>query len=404
MNYSYRAIGPDGKTEVGEMEAPSTNAVVQDLKKQGLIVTDVSEVKLGLIALLNKPVEFGTKLPQAELVSFTRELATLLDAGLTLSKSLSVLLTMTRNKATLKVVENLLRDIREGESLASALKNQDGLFPKFYVSMASAGEASGQLAQVMGKLSHYLERSNQVREKIKSSLVYPIVLLVMVVLAMALIITVVLPQFEPIFSQVDGELPWVTTAVMGLSRIVNENGTLLLALCVIVPVASYLAYQRPGIKAKFHERYIRLPLVGDLIKKSEFARFHRMVGTLVENGLPLVSAYLLSMEGVSNIHISKGVEAIFENLKEGSNMSREYLKTDLAPTLAVELTRVGEDTGRLGAMLLKSADIMEEEVKNLVDKFMALLVPVITIFMGIIIAGMIASVLLGIMSVNEIAF
>lgn len=404
MNYSYRAIAQDGKTTVGEMEAPNVDAVLRDLKKQGLIAVDVSEAKTDIFAVLNKPIYLGAKFPQKELLAFTRELSTLIEAGLTIAKSLSVLRTMTRNKNTNKIISNLLFSIREGESFQSALKKEDGIFPAFYISMVGSGEASGQLDKILIKLSHYLERSNEVSTKIKSAMIYPCVLLVMVLAAFFMIITLVLPQFEPIFSQVDGNLPWVTEKVMGLSRFVNGNGMAIMVSLIILILLSVIAVRNDQFKMLLHQKILNVPIMGDLIKKGEIAKLHRMVGTLIQNGTPLVSAYSISIEGVHNIHLSRGLRKIIERLKEGSNISSEYMKTDFIPVVAMELTRVGEDTGRLGEMLVRTADIMDEDVKRLVDTLMALLVPFLTIFMGLIIAGMIASVLLGILSVNEIAF
>jgi len=404
MQFSYRAVDQNGKNSIGEMSASNVDMVADRLKKQGLIALDISAARTGLIAVLNKPLFDGNAISSKILLGITRELATLVGAGLTLVKSLSVLCALSNDKKTKKLLARLLQDIREGESLQSALSVEKGQFPKYYISMIGAGEASGKLGNVLDKLSDYLQRSVDVREKTTSALVYPAILMVMVVVAMALIITVVLPQFEPIFAQSEGKLPLITEIVMGISRVVNQHSGLILIVIAITSLGGVAILRTERFRRKIDRKILSLFLIGEMIKKHEFGRFHRMLGTLLENGLPLVTAMTIAMDGISNHHITAGLRGIFTRLKEGASLSHEYHKVDFVPLLAVELTRVGEDTGRLSGMLIRTADIMDQEVQSLIDKFMALLVPVMTILMGFIIAGMIASVLLGIMSINEVAF
>ncbi len=402
--YNYQAIDSDGKTKSGEIVGDDIDTVVRKLSSRGLLATKVTAVGSGMLDFLNKPVSFGGVLTSKELVNLTRELSALLDAGLALSKALSTLQLMARNKKIKSIVSQILLHLKEGSNFADALKQQDKTFPKFYIIMVNVGETSGQLGPTLLKLSDYLVRSSEVREKIKSALIYPIILVVMVVLAMALILTVVLPQFEPIFEQSSAKLPFVTSVVMDLSRVVNEQGTLLFYVGVLMVCGSFLVFRSFQVRTLLSKYLLRVPIVGDLILKNEFSRFHRMLGTLVLNGLPLVSAISISSDGLNNRYVKCRIDVMQRRLKEGSNMSSEYQINAFIPLIATELTRVGEATGHLGEMLLRSANIMEEEVKTLVDRFMSLLVPVLTIVMGVIIAGMIASVLLGIMSVNEIAF
>jgi general secretion pathway protein F len=404
VNYSYRAIDAEGKIQTGELIAHTRDLGIEDLKKQGLIATEISEVKGGLIAALNKPIFEKRKLSNKELLSVTRELATLISAGLTLVKSLSILSSMNHDKKVKKILQKLIINIKEGESFASALRGKNSIFPKYYISMIEAGEASGKLASILQELSDYLSRSVEVENKIKSALTYPAILMVMVIVSMVIIVTVILPQFEPIFEQAEEKLPWITNAVMKFGKVMNESSGLIAVFLLCLTFGCMVAYKNHNVRGYFHKKILMIPILGSMIIKNEFTRFHRMLGTLISNGLPLVPSFTMAHDGVSNIYIHSGLMSVLGRLKEGSNLSSEYVKMKHIPMLVIELTKVGEDTGKLDEMLLRTSDILDIEVKQLVDRFMTILVPVMTIGMGLIIAGMIAAVLRGIMSMNEIAF
>ena len=311
---------------------------------------------------------------------------------------------MNHDKKVKKILQKLLSNIKEGESFAFALRNENSAFPKYYISMIEAGEASGKLAPILQELSDYLARSVEVENKIKSALTYPAILMVMVIVSMVIIVTVILPQFEPIFEQAEEKLPWITNAVMKFGKVMNESSGLIAVFLLCLTFGCMVAYRNQNVRGYFHKKILMIPLLGSMIVKNEFTRFHRMLGTLISNGLPLVPSFAMAHDGVNNIYIHSGLMNVLKRLKEGANLSSEYVKMDHIPMLVTELTKVGEDTGKLDKMLLRTADILDIEVKQLVDRFMVILVPVMTIGMGLIIAGMIAAVLLGIMSMNEIAF
>lgn len=402
--FSYKAMDAQGGTEVGEMEKADRDQVLDQLTRQGLIPIEVTAGAGGLMATLNKPLFQSGKLSTPQLLGMTREMATLVGAGLSLERSLMVLSSMASDKKVARALMALLTEVREGESLAGAMGKEEDAFPKFYISMINAGEASGTLDVVLDRLATYLARAVEIREKVRSALIYPALLMIMVVLTMVLIITLVLPQFEPIFDQVGDRLPWATAMVMSFGKFVNGNLMGVLLVVVAIGVAVVMAIRDPRGRRSLDRQLLRLPLIGGLIMKNEISRFHRMMGTLLQNGIPLTAAFAIAREGVGNRRIFTELGDILLRLKEGRDLSAEYRRVDFIPTLAKELTRVGEDTGRLDDMLLRTADILDEEVKNLVDRLMALLVPLLTIGMGLLIAGMIAAILLGIMSINEIAY
>ena len=402
--FTYKAMDAAGEMETGEMEGQSRDNILDQLTRQGLIPVDVISVQSGLMATLNKPLFQSGKLSSPQLLNITREMATLIGAGLSLERSLMVLSSMVSDKKISLTLRSLLTEVREGESLASAMTKEQEAFPKYYINMISAGEASGTLGVVLERLAGYLKRAVEIQEKIRSALIYPAILMVMVVLTMVLIITVILPQFEPIFDQVGDQLPWSTKMVMSFGKFVNSNGILCLLAILAVTVGVITLFKNQKTRQYIDEAMLKVPVLGSLIMKNEIARFHRMMATLLQNGIPLTLAFAISRDGISNRLMHSELGMILIRLKEGRDLSSEYLKVSFIPTLAKELTRVGEDTGQLDAMLMRTADILDEDVKNLVDRLMALMVPLLTIGMGLLIAGMIAAILLGIMSINEIAY
>jgi len=402
--FSYKAMDATGEMQAGEMEGQSRDNVLDQLSRQGLIPVDVMSVQPGLMAALNKPLFQSDRLSTHQLLNITREMATLVGAGLSLERSLMVLSSMASDKKIAATLKSLLTEVREGESLASAMGRVPGAFPKFYISMINAGEASGTLGVVLERLAGYLARVVEIQEKVRSALIYPALLMIMVVLTMVLIITVILPQFEPIFEQVDDRLPWATEMVMSFGKFVNSNGYLCLVFIMAMGGGIVALVKNQKTRNRLDKMVLKVPVLGTLVMKNEISRFHRMMATLLQNGIPLTSAFAISRDGISNRLMFTELGRILTRLKEGRDLSSEYLKLSFIPTLAKELTRVGEDTGQLDAMLMRTADILDEDVKNLVDRLMALLVPALTVGMGLLIAGMIASILLGIMSINEIAY
>ena len=404
MKFSYKALQSDGAAVLGELEAPDRNAAVDNLTRQGLIPVDVSRPRSGFFAALDKPVFAGDALTPRQLTVFTSELATLVGSGLSLERSLAVLLSLSPDKKTGNLTQRMLSDVREGQSLSGAMQKETDSFTDFYVSMVNSGEVGGNLASVFDVLSAYQTRALEIRERVRSALIYPAILLAMVAATMLLVITVILPQFEPMFAQAEDGLPLPTRITLAVGAFVNDHSLLLLVLVAALVLTGIAALRTESVKTKLHDYATRIPIIGTLVGKDAFSKFHRMLGTLLENGIPLTQAFRIATEGVSNRYIRSQLQAVMTGLQEGRSLSTGYAGMDVIPPLAMELTRVGESTGQLPAMLLKTAGILENDVRVLVERLMTMLVPFLTISMGLIIAGMIASVLLGIISVNEIVF
>ncbi len=404
MRFSYKALHQDGSSTLGELEAPDRSRVVDALSKQGLIAIDVFESRAGIAAALNKPVFTRQGLNARQLADITGELATLVESGLNIEKALSVLHSLAEEKMPQQVLGRLQGELREGKSLSDAMKSDSSSFSKFYVSMINSGEVAGNLAEILDSLSTYLTRRLEIHEKIRSALIYPSILLVMVAVTMVIVLTVILPQFEPMFAQAEAALPWPTRFTLSVGQLVNEHFAGFAIALAVALTALMGVLRTDAAKKRLAAFWLRVPILGNLIRKDVFSRFHRMMGTLLRSGIPLSAAFAVSLDGVANGHIHQKLKEVLKKVREGNSLSSEYATLSDVPRLAIELTRVGEDTGRLSEMMLKTASVLERDVNNLVDRLMTMLVPALTITMGVVIAAMIASVLLGIISVNEIAF
>ena len=404
MRFSYKALILDGGIEQGELEANDKNAAVDFLNSKGWIPVEVIPTQTGILAELNKPRSNSRNLTLRQLRDITGEIATLLEAGLTLERSLTVVTNMSTDKKVKAIFQQIITTLREGKSLSFAMTQQTQSFPEFYISMIKAGEAGGSLELVLLRLANYLEKSVEVGEKVKSALVYPALLIVMIVVTLALLVTMILPQFQPIFEQAGTQLPIATRLVMQAASFIDHHGiTLLISLISLVLIAAW-AVRLPMSQRVLHKQILRVPVLGKFSCQREFALLHRMSGILLKSGVPLVSALNVSRQILSNTLIADSVTGFISHLREGSSLSAEYSVNDFVPPVAAELTMVGESSGSLGDMLIKSADIMDDETQQLIDRMITILVPGLTILMGLLIAAIIGSVLVGIMSLNDIAY
>lgn len=404
--YRYRAVAGSGDTVEGEMEAPSQAAVVKRLQAEGHLPIRAEAVDEAgpsrASSLLHRDLFRRTKPSRQDIVLMTREIATLLRAGLSLERSLEILNDLAEGGPARRLIDALLQGIRGGASFADSLSAQDGAFPDHYVSMVRAGEAGGTLEVVLERLSDVMERAQATRESIRTALIYPAILIAMAAGAVAILLGVVVPRFRPLFEDAGAALPASTQVVVFLGDIVENYWWLLLiaALCLVALGRQLL---RDRARRLRWDRWVaRSPVIGDLVIKAEIARLTRTLGTLVANGVNLLPALQLARDAVGNTALAADLADAERSLKEGQTLTAPLMSSGIVPRLAVHLTRVGEETGELEAMFLRIADIYDEEVSRAVDRMLALLVPALTIFLGLIIAGIIGSILAAILSVYDL--
>ncbi|HEV7367821.1 type II secretion system F family protein [Arenibaculum sp.] len=402
--YRYKAVGNDGEIVEGEMEAADRALASDRLRGAGHYPIRVEEIAAGSRESLLHRDLFGARPVKARQIAvITRELATLLGAGLPLDRAFTVLRGVSETGQVEKLLTGIQEKVRGGSSLADAMAAQGSVFPRYYVSMVRAGEAGGALELTLARLADLLEKAYALRESVKSALVYPAILLVFAGLSVILLLTLVLPQFEPLFEDAGEALPWGTRLFMSLGDAVERYGLVALAVAAAVPMVLRRLLADPGRRLLRDRMLLSVPMLGSLIALAETARFTRTMGTLLSNGVPILTALSIVQETVANRSIAVTLGRAQASLKSGGGLAAPLGAAGTIPPLAVHLIRVGEETGALDTMLTKIADIYDQEVGRSVQRLLALLVPALTVILGLVVAGIISSILVAILSVNELA-
>jgi general secretion pathway protein F len=402
--FRYKALAGDGGTITGELDASSLPAAIEHLQALGHFPISTVEASAGrLRRLLDTDLARLRRPSVNELAIAIHELATLLDAGLPLDRSLEILVDLTPGKSLKPALERVLGRVRDGSGLADALGADARNFPSMAISLIRAGELSGGLENALLGLADYLGKAHALRETIKSALVYPIILLVTGGLSLTIVLTYVLPAFKPLFAEAGKALPISTQIVMAIGDVVTDYGWLM-GLSIVAAVLGFRrAMKRPELRRRRDAGLLRLPVLGGLITRIEAARFSRTLGTLLGNGVTLPAALAITSETLRNTAMAAAVAATAESVREGEGLADLLARARLFPSLALHLVRVGEETGKLEAMLLRQADIYDREVQRVIDRLLAALVPALTIGLGAAVATIIASILLAILKINELA-
>ncbi len=401
--YSYKAVNTAGETEEGVREAGDETQLIKALQSEGYIPIKVTSARAKSLFSLSSNNQ--NRLTQKEIGLFTSELATLLDSGLPLDKSLLVLMELTEdNERLTKLIAKVLEKVKSGSSLADALELQAGVFTKFYLNMIRAGEAGGGLGEVLSRLSEYLESSQELKDTVSTALIYPSILLGMSLVSVFIMLTFVVPQFSEMFASAGKALPVSTQIVVAAAEWLQSYWWVLLLL--IVGISSYMKYQLadPIRKKVWDGRFLKLPLFGQILLNKETANISRTLGTLLGNGVSIISALVIVRETVDNLVVAAAIADTEEQLKQGRHMSDMLLEKGLFPKMAMQMIKMGEETGRLEEMLLRVATIYDKQLRVAISRMLALLEPALIITLGLVIAGIIVSILLAILSVNDLAF
>jgi len=391
--YRYKALNARGEVLEAQMEAASEGEVVARLQEQGHLPVEARLASegggLGAFKLLVQPNPFGGE----RLVLFTQQLATLLGAGQPLDRALTILLELPDEDKARNTVADIREAVRGGAPLSTALERQHGTFSRLYINMVRAGEAGGSLHDTLQRLADYLERSRALRGRVINALIYPAILMVVVGLAMLFLLGYVVPQFSQMYDSLDVQLPWFTQLVLALGQFVAGWWLLLLA----VPAVSALWADRKRRDAAFRERFdvwiLQRKLVGPLIARLETARLARTLGTLLRNGVPLLGALGIARNVMNNRALAGDVENAADAVKNGRALSTSLGVGKRFPRLALQMMQVGEESGALDTMLLKTADTFEAQTAQAMDRMLAALVPAVTLVLAAVVGAVIIAVL-----------
>jgi len=405
--FQYKAVTPTGEVQEGVLEASSDKAAVSRLQEMGFIPIRAEEAGGAKVAGIKEegPGLFSKRqIRQQDIAVITRELATLLRAGLPLDRSFEIMINLAANPRIAELLNKIRNDVRGGAALSKALEAQRGTFSRFYINMIRAGEAGGSLPAVMLRLAEYMERAKALRDSITASLTYPAFLAVISVLAVAVLLGAVVPRFKPIFASAGAgkAIPLITQVVLFMGDAVRNYGW---AMLVFVAAVAFLAQRRlrdPEVRYRFDRWLVTAPVIGNLFSRVEMARFSRTLGTLLSNGVTLVGALNIVRETMNNAWLAEAVGNVARELKEGRGLGRPMMETGRFPMLAVHMIMVGEETGRLDDMLMQVAETYDREVEVAIRKALSLLQPVMIVLMAAVIGFIIIAILYAMLSVYDL--
>ena len=403
--YFYKAVSSSGEMLEGEMEAPSQSVAIEKLQSSGHIPISAEETSGAqkTSSLLSSLPKFGNGQTNANHISImTRELATLLHAGLPLDQALRTLEDVSTNPSVKSLVNDIYSRVQGGASLSDAMEAQGECFNRLYLNMIRAGEAGGALEVVLQRLSDYLERSAEMRSTVISALIYPIILFVIAMISVIALMIFVVPQFIPLFEDVGQALPFSTQMVFGAAELFQQFWWAF-PIVIVGGLWFFQTQIKDPIKhRKWHHFLLSIPLYGELIAKIEVSRFSRTLGTLLSNGVPLLTGVSIVKEVINNLVIAEVMASVTHNLEQGGRLADTLHKAQYFPQLAVQLIHVGEETGQLESMLLKIADIYDQETRTLIKRLLTLVEPVLILGLGGMIAVIIISILVAILGLNEL--
>lgn len=421
--FSYTAVDSSGQQKTGTVNAANAQDASAQIKAMGLFPTTVVEGNRGVtpvggaskLGSKNFTLFGAPKVKSKTLMIFTRQLATLIDAGLPLLRSLRTLLKQEKHLGLKAAMSNLADSVESGSTFSEALAQHPKIFNKLYVNMVKAGELGGVLETVLRRLAEFQEKSQKIRGKVISALVYPIVVLVIAVGILAFLLLFIVPKFEKIFADMlSGKpLPFLTQMVIDFSRFVQylcwppsvSPGALpipYLPLVILALVIAWKVFSSSAAGAIVLDRIkLRMPVFGDLLTKTAIARFSRTLGTLVSSGVPILQALSITKETAGNVVIADALGKVYEAVKEGESMVAPLEASGLFPPMVISMIQVGEETGQLPDMLTKVADVYEEEVDVAVAGLTSLLEPIMIVFLAVVVGTIVIALFLPLVEIIQ---
>lgn len=399
-SFHFRAVTPDGKLRTGTLTAETDKAVARELRNQGLVPVYVG---------VQPKKSFELKLPvfnagrRRDVLFFTQELSTLLNAGVPLDRALTITSELTEHANFRFIVLDILRVLKGGRSLADSLATHPEYFSNLYVNIVRAGEASGALGAVFDRLTQFERTRDDLRNYIISSMIYPALLMLVGLGSILVLMNFVVPRFAQVFQESRMRMPLPTQIMLEASRIMKAYGWMAVGSAVAA-IAGLRLYIRTSTGRMWWDSFrLRIPMLGDALRKAETSRFARAMETLVSNSVPLVQSLGIAAAILNNRKIATSLEAVAQGVKRGEGLSAPLRRTGQFPALAGHLLSVGEETGRLDHMFGRMADIYETDTRAAIKRFTALFEPMVILVMGIMVGILILSMLLAITSINEVA-
>jgi type IV pilus assembly protein PilC len=419
--YTYVALDARGQESTGLVDANSTNEAIGELRRAGYFPTHVYEEGATTAVATKAARQKTSKAPRAErkargknivlfqkktvkpkvMMIFTRQLSTLIDAGLPLLRGLNVLAKQERD-AVLKTTINKLADsVQGGSTFSEGLAQHPRLFNDLYVNMVKAGELGGVLEVVLTRLAEFQEKAQKIKNKVVAAMVYPLIVLVLAVGIMTFLLVFIVPKFEAIFHDMLGDkpLPAITLFVISVSNFVQNNWGILLGVAVGLIVAYKLVARSRAGQVFLDRVKLRAPLFGDLIRKTSISRFSRTLGTLVTSGVPILQALNITRETAGNSVIARAISQVHDSVKEGESIVMPLEASGVFPPMVISMIDVGEETGQLPEMLLKIAEVYDDEVDNSVAALTSMLEPIMIVFLALVVGTIVIALFMPLISI-----
>lgn len=402
--FHYRALGQTGETTTGTIETASEESAAAQLQAKGLLPVSIgTRAQGGLWDLLNMEITPRDALGARDRLILTQTLATLLGASLPLDRALATIQTLEARKPVRAMAERLLARVSEGQSLADALDREPQAFPRLYRAMVRAGERGAALEETLARLADLLEASAKRRGALRSALIYPVFLVVTAIGSVAILMAFVVPTFKPLLEDAGVTPPPLTRAVIAVGDVFAAHGLTMLAGFAVLVLVAMLMLRNGTARLASHRFALRLPLIGRLWRDYETAGFSRILGVMLQNGVALPAALRLAHGVQGNQAFAREIDRVVPQIEDGRSMASALEQGGVFSPIALQLIGVGQESGRLMEMLLKSADILEGDFKRAFDQMLAMLTPLLTLVMGGIVALIVSSILFALFSINELA-
>ena len=384
-SYEYTARNQQGQESTGTMDAVSRDEVVANLRKQRMVLVRLREAK---------KTKRGGRIATRDIVIFTRQFATMINAGLPLVQALDILAQQTENKALAEVTRQVVYDVESGHTLADALSKHPRAFSSLYVNMVAAGEAGGILDTILLRLAVFLEKNDLIVRKVKGAMIYPAVIFSVALIAVVVLLIFVIPTFRQMFASVNMELPLPTRIVIGMSDFLQGYWWLLILAIVAAAFGIRRYYATDNGKLVIDRLLLRAPVVGDLLRKSAVSRFTRTLGTLISSGVSILDGLEITARTAGNRVIHDAVMESRGSIAGGETIAQPLQKSGVFPPMVTSMIAVGEATGGLDEMLTKIADFYDDEVDAAVGALLSLMEPIMIVVLGVVVGGMIVAMYL----------
>ena len=416
-NFNYTALDAKGEQTTGTLSAASEAEAIQQLRGHGLYPTEIVEEGKGKIAAkapakkakksgkgkgLNMTIgKAKTTVKPKVLMVFTRQLATLIDSGLPLLRSLTVLGKQEPNPALKTTITALADSVQGGSTFSESLAQHPKMFNKLYVNMVKAGELGGVLEVVLNRLAEYQEKAQKLKNKIVSAMVYPAIVMFIAVAILVFLMVFIVPKFKEMFTETDSELPMISQIVFGFSEFCLGRPILGIPNIVWIFIGGFLVFmafnaigKTKGGRAFIDKVKLHMPIFGDIQRKSAVSRFSRTLGTLVTSGVPILQALNITRDTAGNVVISEAISKVHEAVKEGESIVTPLSSSGVFPNMVISMVDVGEETGQLPEMLLKVADVYDDEVDNAVTALTSILEPIMIVILALVVGAVVFALFL----------